>query len=412
MTRYFDRIAAFPPAYWVLILISGSNRFASSIVFPFYAVYITDKFDVGLTEVGILFSLIAFAQGVGSVIGAPISDYLGRKPVIIFSLTAGALGYFLMIVINQIPVLFLATAVINVLTGLAVTSSSTVIADLVDSEGRMEGFAIHRIVGIIAFVIGPILGGLFLGGFEFWLLALFGGLILLLAGLLAYYLLPETTPLSSDDREGMNLPQVFIDYWRVIIDWKFFVFLLLSVPLIWSHNLINNFFSVYLRDVFDFSNSVFVNLSSLNILIVIIFQLIVAFIVSDRKLMRVMALGGAFLTAGMFVFGRVSQLPGFSTGMILVSIAEMILFPAMLVITAKLAPKAMRARYFAVQGLFVVMATGSLSQSITGGIVDVFGWRAVWGIAAAVCLVVVAGYLILDKFNENANQAIANVENG
>ena len=70
----------------------SSTRSAPRSLFPFFALYITRKFDVGMTEAGILLGLLSLAGIIGSVIGGALTDRLGRRKLILFGLVASALS--------------------------------------------------------------------------------------------------------------------------------------------------------------------------------------------------------------------------------------------------------------------------------------------------------------------------------
>ena len=58
----------YPDAFKVLVLATFIDRLGAFILFPFYSLYITEHFGVGMIEVGILFSIFA----VGNIFGSPI----------------------------------------------------------------------------------------------------------------------------------------------------------------------------------------------------------------------------------------------------------------------------------------------------------------------------------------------------
>jgi hypothetical protein len=46
----------YPNAFKVLILASFIDMLGGALLFPFFALYITERFGVGMTQVGILFA--------------------------------------------------------------------------------------------------------------------------------------------------------------------------------------------------------------------------------------------------------------------------------------------------------------------------------------------------------------------
>ena len=82
----------FPRRFWIVVGVHFVDKIGGTLVFPFFALYITGKFHVGMTEAGILLGLLSLAGIVGSVIGGALTDRLGRRKLILFGLLASALS--------------------------------------------------------------------------------------------------------------------------------------------------------------------------------------------------------------------------------------------------------------------------------------------------------------------------------
>ncbi len=59
----------FPRRFWIVVGVHFIDKIGGTIVFPFFALYITRRFAVGMTEAGVLLGLLSLAGIVGSVIG-------------------------------------------------------------------------------------------------------------------------------------------------------------------------------------------------------------------------------------------------------------------------------------------------------------------------------------------------------
>jgi len=80
----------YPRQFWTLVLGTFIDRLGGALMFPFFTLYITRKFNVGMTDVGVLFGLFSVASIVGSTFGGALADRLGRKGMLIFGLIAAA----------------------------------------------------------------------------------------------------------------------------------------------------------------------------------------------------------------------------------------------------------------------------------------------------------------------------------
>ena len=57
MNRVLQVYREYPRVFWMMILVNFVDRLGGSLLFPFFALYITKKFDVGMTQVGGLFAI-------------------------------------------------------------------------------------------------------------------------------------------------------------------------------------------------------------------------------------------------------------------------------------------------------------------------------------------------------------------
>ena len=64
----------FPRRFWVVVGVHFIDKVGGTLVFPFFALYITGRFDVGMTEAGILLGLLSLAGMLGSVVGGALTD--------------------------------------------------------------------------------------------------------------------------------------------------------------------------------------------------------------------------------------------------------------------------------------------------------------------------------------------------
>ena len=56
----------YPPAFWVYNIIVFIDRLGGFMLYPFFALYLTQKYDIGMATVGILFAVFSITGMVGS----------------------------------------------------------------------------------------------------------------------------------------------------------------------------------------------------------------------------------------------------------------------------------------------------------------------------------------------------------
>ena len=94
LRRPLDRVRAlyheYPGQFWILILGTFVDHVGGALIYPFLSLYVTRTFDVGMTDVGLLFGVFSVSSVVGSTIGGAMTDRLGRKGMLIFGLVGSA----------------------------------------------------------------------------------------------------------------------------------------------------------------------------------------------------------------------------------------------------------------------------------------------------------------------------------
>ncbi len=97
MQKFINRWVAvantFPRTFKIIIITTFIDRLGGSMLFPFFALYLTDRFEVGLSEVGWLFLIFSITGFIGSFAGGALTDRFGRRKMIIFSLVASSSQY-------------------------------------------------------------------------------------------------------------------------------------------------------------------------------------------------------------------------------------------------------------------------------------------------------------------------------
>ena len=62
----FTKVSAtyneYPRTFWMMLSVSFIDRLGMALLFPFFALYLTKRFDIGMTEVGVLFAAFSPAQ--------------------------------------------------------------------------------------------------------------------------------------------------------------------------------------------------------------------------------------------------------------------------------------------------------------------------------------------------------------
>ncbi|HLC02994.1 MAG TPA: MFS transporter, partial [Anaerolineales bacterium] len=95
-TKIRATIEEYPRPFWTLTIVTFIDRLGGYLLYPFFALYLTRRFGVGMTQVGVLFALFAISSFAGTAIGGALTDRVGRKKVLIFSLVSTSLSSLVM----------------------------------------------------------------------------------------------------------------------------------------------------------------------------------------------------------------------------------------------------------------------------------------------------------------------------
>ena len=117
------------------------------------------------------FSTAFFAmQFVFTPVQGALSDWLGRRPVILLSNLGLGLDFILMATVNTLPLLFIGR-IISGITAASFSTSNAYVADVTPPEKRAQAFGMIGMAFGIGFIIAPAIGG-FLGAINvrlpFW----------------------------------------------------------------------------------------------------------------------------------------------------------------------------------------------------------------------------------------------------
>ena len=183
-----------PAGYWTIWTTVALDLVGFGIIVPILGRY-AERFGANGLQVGLMFASFSVAQMVFAPILGRISDKVGRKPVIVFSLIGTAVGSFVTGAAGALWVLFLGR-ILDGASGASVAVAQGAVADIAPPEQRARLMGMLGAAFGVGFVVGPALGGLAaLGGphVPFYL----AGSIAAINAVAAMIRLPETKPDTS-----------------------------------------------------------------------------------------------------------------------------------------------------------------------------------------------------------------------
>src|SRR3990172_5680314 len=226
--KLMDVYHEYPRTFWTLVVVTFIDRVGGAMLFPFFALYLTRKFGVGMTEVGVLFAVFSFSGFISSTFGGALTDRMGRKGIVIFGLIASSFSAVAMGLVNSFEAFFVLALTVGILSEMAGPAHNAMVADILPEEKRAQGYGIIRVAFNLSVTIGPIIS--------------------LITAVLVWRYLPETKPQPQAGAPQESMARTFGGYLRVLRDLPFLMFMGACILMTLVYLNMNTTLGVFLRD--------------------------------------------------------------------------------------------------------------------------------------------------------------------
>ena len=399
ITRAKKVYAEYPRQFWVVVGASFVDHLGGALLYPFFALYVTKHFDVGMTEVGILFAIFSVSEFFGSMFGGALTDQIGRKKVIIIGLIVSAFTSVGMGLVNRLELFYLMAVITGLFADMAGPARQAMITDLLPEEKRADGFGIMRVAMNLTVAIGPAIGG-FIAARSYMMLFAADAISSTITAFFFYKLVAETLPKATtkEEKEARpNFADSFRGYAKVLKDHAFIIYMLLSMVVTIVYMQMYGALPVFLRDIHQIPESGFGMLMSLNAAMVVLFQFAITRKIGNRPPMLMMALGALIYAVGFVIFGFTGQYAIFMVAMAIITVGEMVVSPVMQALVAKFSPEEMRGRYMAVFGISWLIP-GAFGPLLAGLVMDAGKPLWVWYASGILATLAAIGFVIFHQY--------------
>jgi len=383
-----------PRLFWIIVGTLFIDSLGSTLLFPFFALYITQKFGVGMTQAGILLGMSSLFGLIGSLMGGALADRFGRRKLILFGLVFSALSSLLFGFAWNIQMMYGLVVIVGLLSRIAAPAQDAMMADILPESKRQEGFGITRIAYNYAWIIGTALGGL-IAARSFMALFVLDAVLSLAVAAILFRFLPETKPTSQvEARQEDSLLKTVKGYRVVLRDLAYIIFTVVGMLVLVVYQQQYSSLAVYLKDVHDISPRVYGIMLSIAGLEVVIFQLWISRQTRKYPPFLMMVLGTLFFMAGFAMIGFVQRVEFFLLSVITITLGEMIMFPTNKALAINFSPADMRGRYMAVYDLGWTIPA-MLGPAAAGLILDNFNPNLLWVVGGILCAIAAAGFYVM-----------------
>jgi MFS family permease len=393
-------IGRFNPGIWFITIVGFLNSAGFAISLPFIALYLHQDRHLPMTVIGVIIIAGGLASAAVQLYAGALCDRLGRRPLLVVSVFAGAGLYAVLAVLVyfEAPVWLIVTVYTLVRCALMMQRPAiqAMIVDLCPRERLVEANGIMRIGQNLGWATGPALGGYLLASISYaWLF----GVAAIISGMVIFsvvFLVKESCLLNG---ERLTLAGIF----SASRNRYFLVFVILCTLFFVSMGQMTTTLSVFSVDRAGFSLEQYGVLLTLNGLLVALLQYPVARLVNRLPHSRVLQAGSLLYALGYLVMGLVGSYWVAFTAMVIITLGEITTAPTMLAVVGETAPSGQRGRYMGFYGLSetIGVSTGPL---LGGILLDNFANNsmAIWGVIGLVALLAGFGFFFWGRPSSHA----------
>lgn len=393
MVAFFAKNKQYPRQFWLLFWGMLLSTIGSSMIWPFLMVYASERLNLPLTQTATLVTLNSAASLVMTFAAGQVTDRLGRKMVMVFSLLANAVVYIFFSHANTYIEFAIVMIILGASNPLYRVGADAMMADLIEPEKRADAYSILRMSNNAGIAIGPAVGG-FLAAVSQYLAFYIAATGLFLYGMLVLLFARETLPGRGAAREVLR--ERWGGYDRVLRDWPFITtvinitFGLITASLMWV------LLPVYATQQIGIPKHLYGFIPTTNALMVVVFQVLITQWTKKHPPLRMLALGMLFYALGVGSVVLGTGFWGFWTSMVIITIGELIIVPTSSTFVANLAPADMRGRYMSIYSLTWSLSIGT-GPLLGGFLSDSFGPSATWFGGFLIGLISTAIFFLIEQ---------------
>ena len=365
-----------------------------AMVIPYITIYFNQELKISTTLIGVFFGFTAILRSVPQPLAGWLSDRVGRVRIMSWSQVARSLTFIAVAYAIFHDMGFWPIAIIiafNFIFGAVLYPlASAMVADMVPREQRLAAFSFMRIAANLGWALGPALGG-FIASKSYPLLFIVGGIIALVSGI---YFALALKDIPRSIKKATVSGFSFRDVFSVSQDRLLFRHCLITFILLMTVAQLVAALSLYATGWIRLSQSQLGILFLVNGGLVVLLQIPVSDLFRKMRLTHQMALGSFLYFLGYFLVGQAGGFISLLLCIVVISIAEMIVFPPASTMVANLSPPDQYGHYMGIYGLFQMFGW-SLGPTLGGTLLDVFHDNAsiMWAVVSFMSLI--AGLLYI-----------------
>lgn len=380
-----------PRALWLLIIGMAVNVTGNSFLWPLNTIYIHNSLGKSLSVAGIVLMMNSGASVIGNLVGGNLFDKIGGYKSILFGIGVTLAALFGLTFWHQWPQYIVFLTIVGFGTGI-IFPSMYAMAGSVWKEGGRKAFNAIYVAQNLGVAVGSALGG-FVAGYSFELIFLANAIlyvIFLMIAVFGYRGIHTSSIKKSSDGEAVvpkntkNLRALIILCIGFLLCWVAYVQ--------WSTTLAS-----YTQEI-HISLSQYSLLWTINGALIVLGQPLLHSLLKyfAKALKTQMLIGIVIFIVSFLVAAQAKEFSGFLVGMVILTIGEMFIWPAVPTVAFSLAPKGREGFY---QGIVNSTATGGrMIGPLLGGIlVDQLGMPMLFSVLISLFVISIFTTIFYDR---------------
>lgn len=390
--RLLTDLSHYDRRFWMLLAVRLIVALGFGAAMPFLSIYLHNVRSMSMTFVGTTMLISGVLAAGGRIMGGEIADRMGRRPLILCCMTLRVLLFALMAYVVHVDAsaliiggVFIAIRFVGATIGPGLTA---MVADVVEPERRVEGYALFRVGGNAGWAVGPAIGG-FLVATSYAALFVVTTVASLI-GLLV--MLIFTTESIRETEAGRFALRQVLDVAR---DVRFLVFCGWSLLLFLVMGQFASTLGVYATQIVDLAEEQVGVLFTINGVTVVLLQWPLARVWNRAGIRWGLVAGCLLYALGYFSLALAGTFAFMIGSMLVITLGEVTFSPTAMAAVANMAPERRAGRYMGMFGLTDALGW-SVGPFVGGLLFDTLHQApvALWGIIALFGATAAAGFWV------------------
>ncbi|EIT85525.1 putative efflux transporter [Fictibacillus macauensis ZFHKF-1] len=383
-----------PKSLWILVIAMALNVTGTSFLWPINTIYIHEYLGKSMTVAGIVLLFNSGAGVLGNLVGGSLFDKFGGYKTIVAGASINLACLLLLVLYHDFTIYSVLLAIIGFGSGVTFPAMYA-LAGTLWKEGGRKAFNSIYVAQNVGVALGAAGGG-FAASYSFqWSFignAILSGVFLLLAifGFRSFAMKNDSvsaqraTEVSKKMKKNTVFIALLILCGGYLLAWMSYVQ--------WQSTI-----AVYTQEA-GVSKRLYSLLWTVNGALIVLLQPVLAFIVKKwiTSVKKQILTGYVIFMISFWLAGYVHEFPGFLAAMIILTLGEMFVWPAVPSIANDLAPKGKTGFY---QGVVNSTATaGRMIGPLFGGMIaDIWGMNIVFIVLIGLFVISIVLTLLYDR---------------